>query len=268
MKVSLSSWSYREWFDAGKIDLDALVDEAGRLNADGLEIFPRHLDADDFGGHLARVAERTRAAGLEIASLIAGNDFAAPDAADRAGQIETVKRRIAQAARAGVARMNIFTGDHRDGECPAAEVARVVDAFREVAPAAAAAGLVLCLENHSGVCRDADGLLGILQAVGSEKLRTNPDPSNFVAGFTRADEAARQAIYSETAKVAPYAANAHLKIGDFKDDGEHAYLDVGRIVNILRDAGYDGHVVLELYRADLDPSRTSAQGIALLRKHL
>jgi sugar phosphate isomerase/epimerase len=141
----------------------------------------------------------------------------------------------------------------------------VVDAYREVAPVAEDHGVLLCMENHSSVCRDADSLLWLIKAVGSECLVPNPDPTNFVPDYQVRGERAREAIYSETSKFAPGMANAHLKVADFKENGDHAYVDVPRLLDIFREAGYDGHLVLEYYGQD-DPAEPCAKGVALLRR--
>lgn len=267
MKASVSSWSYRALFDQGKMDLLRFVGEVKRLGGDGLEIFPHHLRRDDPGWHLKQIAVKARRLGLEVSSLIAGNNFALPQASERADQVERMKQWIVQAAKAGITRLNTFTGYHVSGQDPFLEVARVIDGYREVSPEAERHGVLLCIENHSSVCADADGILSIIRAVGSPNLRTNPDPTNFVADFTVRSERAREAIYAEAAKLAPLAANAHLKIGDFSDDGEHAFVDVRRLLDILRQGGYDGHVVLEVYRDAEKAADLCAKGLALLRRH-
>ncbi len=270
MKASVSSWSYRERFNSGEMDLMSFLDEAARIGADGFEIFARHYDHGKAAEQLGEAVEKGRRLGLEVASLIAANDFACPGAADRAEQVARFVRCIEAAGAAGIERINCFTGHHGDGQDPFMEAARVVDAFREVAPLAEEKGVKLCVENHSSVNRDADGLLAILRAVGSDAMRTNPDPSNFVRGFQQRPEPEREPIYSETAKIAPLAANAHLKVGDFTDDGEHAFLDVGRIVEIFKQAGYEGHVSLEVYGREhsQNPADVCSKGLALLRKHM
>ena len=268
MKASVSSWSYRVPFNEGTIDLLGFVGEVRRLGADGFEIFCKHYSADDPAGHLAETVAKGKELGLEVSSLIAGNNFAAPTAAERAEQVEQFKQCIANAAAAGLGRINCFTGYHADGGDPILDVYRVVDAYREVCPLAAERGILLCVENHSSVCSNADGLLAVLRAVGSDAMRTNPDPSNFVRKFQEQSEADREPIYTETAKIAPLAGNAHLKVADFAADGEHAFLDVGRIGDIYRQAGYDGHVALEVYGPADDPAETCAAGLALLRKHM
>ena len=267
MDVSISSWSYRKWFEEGKCDLLSFVDEVKRQGAAGFEIFPQHVNQDDPGAHLKEVARKASRLGLSISSVIAGNDFARPLATERAEQVERMKHWIAATAGAGVHTMNTFTGYHTSGDAPVLEAYRVIDCYREVMPVAEEHNVLLCIENHSSVCPDADGLLWLIRAVGSRNLRTNPDPTNFVPEFAARGQRAREAVYSETAKVAPLMANAHLKIAEFTADGDHAHADVPRLLDIFRSAGYDGHIVLEYY-AQGDPAEPCAKGVALLRRLL
>jgi L-ribulose-5-phosphate 3-epimerase len=267
MLVSISSWSYRERFSEGTLDLLSFLDEVKRLGADGVEVFPRHLEQDDPGGHLKQVAAKASEMGLAIASVIVANNFARPLARERADQVERMKQWIAYAGDARVERMNTFTGYHTPGEDPFLEAFRVIDAFREVMAVAEEHNVILCIENHSTVCTDADSLLHIVQSVGSDRLRLNPDFTNFVPDFHRRGDRAREAIYTETAKVAPLSANAHLKIREFTEEGDHAHLDVPRLLEIMASAGYDGHVVLEYYGRG-DAAEACARGVALLRKLL
>lgn len=267
MEVSISSWSYRQWFEEGKCDLLSFLDEVKRQGADGLEIFPQHVNQDDPGGHIKEASQKAQELGLSIASVIAGNDFARPLAAERAEQVERMKDWIAHSAEAGIHRMNTFTGYHTSGDDPMMDAYRVIDCYREVMPVAEDYHVLLCIENHSTVCRDADGLLWLIRAVGSENLRTNPDPTNFVPDFAVRSDRAREQIYSETERFAQLMSNAHLKIADFTEDGDHAYVDVKRLLDIFRSVGYDDHVVLEYYGTG-DPAEPCAKGVALLRRLL
>lgn len=270
MQVSIASWGCRKWFDEGRCDLVSFVDEVKRLEADGLEIWPPHVDPDNPRGQLIEVARRAAEVGLAISAVMAPGDFAQPRAAERAEKVEQVKDWIAYTAEAGVPRMVSFTGTRTSGEDPFLEAWRVVDAYRELAPVAEEHGVLLCIENNSvgsSVCADADSLLSIIRAAGSKAIRTCPDPDNFLPNYRTAPKAACERIYTETEKVARLMANAHLKIAEFTEDGDDAHLDVPRLLDIFRSAGYDGHVVLEYY-GDGDPEEPCAKGTALLRRLL
>ncbi len=270
MKIGISSWSYRRAIESGRMDFIGFVDEVARVGAGGVEIANWHLTGGpgapsaEKAADLKRIVEHVGKCGLGVSALIAGNDFAVPALADRAAQVANTVGWIRMAADVGIERVNVFTGYHVDGQDPALERARVVDAYLEVVAEAERRGITLCLENHSTVHPDADGLLGIIRQVGSDRLRTNPDPTNFVAGFDRLDDAARERIYTETAKIVPLMANAHLKINTFSADGQAEFVDVARIIALYRQVGYDGFIVLE-YWGTGEPEEPNGKGVALLK---
>jgi sugar phosphate isomerase/epimerase len=268
MKASISAWSYRAFFESWKMDYAAFAKEVKRLGADGFEVFPDYLDPKAPGKHLKAIARQAKRLGLGISAVIAKNDFACPTAQRRLDEIENVKRWIGYTADAGLAVINSFTGWHTPGEDPFLEAARVVDAYREVMPLAEKRGVVLAIENHSSVNPDADGILAILRAVGSPNLRTNPDPTNFIADYPERPQTSVDALYAMTERFAAPMANAHLKVFKYKPDGEHAYVDVKRIVGIFRKARFKGHVVLEVERDPEQAPEICAKGLALLRKYL
>jgi sugar phosphate isomerase/epimerase len=267
MKVSVSSWSYRGPIGRREMDLLSFLDEVGRLGADGFEIYPQYLEQDDLAGSVQRVADRAEQLGLCISSIITQNDFACPTAAERAREVESVKSWVRIAASAGIRRLNTFTGHHNDGEAPSVEFHRVVDAYREVVRLAEENNVLLCLENVRQVLNDADGIMAVVQAVGSDYLRTNPDITNFAWSSVNRGEPAPEQAYADIEKVMGRASNVHLGISGFTDDGECAYLDMPRIVRILNDACYDEHIVLEV-STDTDPALVCERGVAMLRRHL
>ncbi|MBN1347326.1 MAG: sugar phosphate isomerase/epimerase [Phycisphaerae bacterium] len=273
MKIGISSWGYRKTLESGRMDFLGFVDETARLGAQGVEVANWHLAGGPGGPNaekasaLKRIVEHVAKSGLEVSALIAGNDFAVPSIADRAEQVAATMGWIRMAADVGIDHVNVFTGYHVDGQDPELERARVVDCYLQVIPEAEKGGVTLCLENHSTVHPDADGLLAIIRQVGSEHLKTNPDPTNFVAGFDRLDDGARERIYVDTAKIAPMAANSHLKINTFTPDGQVEFVDVARIIDIYRQVGYDGFIVLE-YWGDGEPEGPNAQGVELLKRLL
>lgn len=267
MNVSISSWSYRSLFDAGRIDLLAFVDEVKRLGADGLELFPGHLDAADPGGSAQRAADKAERLGLRISSIIARNDFARPTARERAEQVEAVKEWIRRAASAGIRRLNTFTGYHTDGDDPAIEYYRVLDSYREVLPLAEENNVLLCVENLAPVCHGAAALMALIDAAGSDYLRTNPDLLNFAWEYARRGEQAPEHVYAEIATVLPRASNLHLNTGVFTDDDATAYLDMRRIARMLHDTCFDEHIVLET-PGGVDPAEACGKAMRLIRKYL
>lgn len=266
MKVSVSMWSYRMFFESEKMDLVSFVQEVKRIKADGFEIFPQYLGKEP-EKNIALLAELAKKNNLEISALIVGNDFNKPTLKERTDEVEKMRWFIKNASENGIFRLNTFTGYHVEKTEPLVETFRVVDCYREVVSLACEKKVFLCIENHSSVCSDADSLLFLIKMVGSENLVTNPDISNFVPEFYLRSESSREVMYKETEKIAPLAKNAHLKIDTFKETGEHPYIDVERYINILKKYNYTGHIVLEYY-GNSDPSYSCNLGVKLLRKFI
>ena len=267
MKASISAWSYRAFLEKNKMDMLQFVDEVKRLKADGLEIFPFYVDKKDPGRHLKEIAKKAKKLRLGISSVIACNDFAGSNAPYRAEQIERMKQWITWTAEAGISRMNTFTGWHTPGADPFMEAARVIDAYREVCPLAEKLKVLLCIENHSSVNPDCDGILAMIRAVGSPALKTNPDPTNFIDDYAVRPQESINALYALTERFSPLMANAHLKVAEFNADGEHTYVSVRQIIEIWKNVGFDGHIVLEVARDAERAPEICAQGLKLLRKY-
>jgi sugar phosphate isomerase/epimerase len=266
IKACISSWGYRKWFTEKKCDFLSFLDECKRQGADGFEIFPWHIDRTRFEDEIRGIAAKARDLKLEVSSLIVGNDFAEPPIAKRAEHVDWMVRSIKVAAEVGIARLNVFTGYHKPGQDPEMETARVIDCFREIAPLAEEKGIWLCLENHSSVHPDIDGLLWMMQKIGSRMVVPNPDVSNVCPNYTERSEKERDIIYTSLEKFAPGAKNVHLKVRDFTAAGEHAFLDIPRIAAILKQNAYSGSVVLEYHGTD-DPVEPVAKGLAMVRRH-
>jgi len=106
---------------------------------------------------------------------------------------------------------------------------------------AASRGIVLALENHSGVVSTADQLLAIVHEIDSDWFGVNWDSGN----FRGADP------YVELALIAPYAVTVQLKTEISPNGGPPVEADLSRVVGILRNAGYRGYLALE-YEAKED----------------
>jgi len=52
--------------------------------------------------------------------------------------------------------------------------------------------------------------------------------------------------YEGIAKMAPYAVAAHVKFRSFNEQGEDPNIDAKRLAGIMRDAGFDGYICIEI----------------------
>lgn len=264
MLVTISSWSYRNLFTLGAMNYDSYLAEVKRVGADGIEIFPGYLDPQGPMGHVQAIADKAETMGLSVSTLIVRNNFAMPSAQERERQVSHVRTCVVTAAASGIQRLNVFTGEHTDGQDAHEEQRRVVECFRECVPLAEENCITLCLENCSTVGPDADSILAIVAAVDNPVLRTNPDPTNLFhsCGLTG------ERIYEETRKLMPLAGSFHLRVGaDSFCGADRSGLDLARTVAMLREFGYDGHIVLE-HDGGTDPIGDCERAVATVRRYL
>lgn len=182
--------------------------------------------------------------GVSIAGTAVGNNFSHPkEAPERAEQIAYVKEWIDKAVLMGAPHVRVFAGSHPKGVAPEDAERNAIEALAETAEYAEAKGIFLGIENHDSVTT-ADRLLRIVRAVESPWVGVNLDSGNFIA----------EDVYAEIEASAPYAVNVQLKTDIKRGAGgkERTPADLERVVRILKDTGYAGHVVLE-YEDAADP---------------
>ena len=137
--------------------------------------------------------------------------------------------------------IRVFAGNL---EGQSAEVAQknCIRALEECCEYAGSKGVFLGLENHGGIVAESGPLLEIVKAVRSPWLGVNLDTGNFHTNDP----------YGDLARCAPYSVNVQVKTELRPANGKAESADLKRIIKILRDANYQGYVVLE-YEAAEDP---------------
>lgn len=250
-KLSLAGYSFNRLLPrrgtpeeqaAAKMSLEDFVRFCARLDLDACEptsyYFPKEVSHD----YLMKLKELTFRLGLDISGTAIGNDFCLPEGADREAELAMTREWIDHAAALGAPVIRIFAGKVPDGETVDTAIERCAAGINTSLDYAAEKGVLLALENHGGITAEPEQMLRIIEAV-------KPSPwfgVNFDSGnFRTADP------YAALEQIAPYAVNAQIKVA-MHPNGNKEPADFARILDILRDAGYRGYIVLE-YEEDEDP---------------
>jgi len=243
-KLSLAAYSFNRYLPTGwpkpgstdaPMTLENFIEFCAEMNLDGTELTSYYFPAAVTPDYLIHLKELTFRLGLDVSGTAIGNDFCLPPGADRDFQLAMTRAWIDYAAILGAPVIRIFAGSVPQGDSTAAALDRCVAGINESLTYAAAKGVVLALENHGGITATADQLLAIVERVDdSPWFGINFDSGN----FSSADP------YAELEKIAPYAMNAQLKVS-VNVAGQRQPSDFGRVVNILKQAGYRGYLVLE-----------------------
>lgn len=245
LRLGLAAYSLRQHLavDAAaepRMDLHGFVDWCHAQGIAGAELtsyyFPR--DVDD--RYVLSLRRHCHLRGITVTGGAVRNDFCNPDAVQ--ASLDHVRTWIDFYALLGAPVIRIFAGDPVPGEPMAATLERCAAACTEACRHAAERGVMLALENHGGVTARAADLLEIVRRVDSPAFGINLDSGNFTDTLDP---------YAELEAIAPYAVNAQIKV-EMHPRGRAEPADLGRVLGILRRAGYSGWAVLE-YEAAAPP---------------
>lgn len=241
-----------------QIDMAEFIRYSAGLGIDSVELtsyfFPPEVDE----AYLAHCREVAHVNGIAIAGTAVGNNFSyPPDAPERVEQMGYVKDWIDKASILGAPHVRVFAGRHPKGVAPEDAEKNAIEALSEAGEYAAGKGIFLGIENHDSVTT-AERLLRIVTAVDNPFVGVNLDSGNFIA----------EDVYAEMAASVAYSINVQLKtevkVGDGK---EKEPADLERVIGILKDGGYAGHVILEFEEKD-DPFEHVPQILEKLRGYI
>lgn len=244
LKLSLAAYSFRQLLSGDKatMTLDDFITKCAEYGLDGTELTSYYFPKEITPEYLIHLKELTFRLGLDVSGTAIGNNFCLPPGPEREAQLELCRKWIDYAALFGAPVIRIFAGSIPQGKTEAEALDLCVEGINQSLDYAATKGVFLALENHGGITATPEQLLAIVGRVkDSPWFGVNFDSGN----FSTADP------YGDLAKIAPYAINAQLKV-EMTPGGKREPADLGRVVAILKDAGYRGYLVLE-YEAAEDP---------------
>ena len=272
MRLGTSTYSF--WhFRGPKKPLPDYLEAAYRHGFEGVEVLEEHVESLD-PGYLSRIKREAFDRGLDIYAVAVHNNFVKPSEEERRREVEKVAKWLEAAHRLGAKAIRVNSGRwgtvksfdelmERRGLEPPLPGYTMDDAFtwaieslRSLLPLAEEYGVVLGLENHWGLTRDAEGVLRILDALDSPWAGAILDVGNFIEDTYRQIEA-----------VAPRAVLVHAKTYFGGGEWYQLDLDYDRIFEILNRHGYRGWVSLE-YEGRAPPEEGVAESYRLLRRYV
>jgi sugar phosphate isomerase/epimerase len=244
LKLSLAAYSFREYFQhadpARRLTLTGFLDYCADQGCDAAELTSYYFPKEITPALLTELKRHAFLRGLEVSGTAVGNNFALPEGPERDAQIAHVKTWVDHAARLGAPHIRVFAGDAK-GLDRAAAKRQCIRALEECGAYAGNHGIWLGLENHGGIVAEVADLIEIVRAVQSPWVGVNLDSGNF---YSETDP------YEEMARLAPYAVNAQLKVAISRRGQTKLPTDLGRAIQVLVKANYQGYVALEYEEQD------------------
>lgn len=215
------------------------AEQAAGLGLDGIEVYEKFLDVQDFRSWQSQ-ADAISALGLQVSMFTTYCDFASPDPGYRHEQSKHLHQAIEWACMFGAPCVRVTAGSWPSGLDREAALRNVADGLGSCVGIAATHGIWLALEDHPQIGTAIADFTGILELVGDERLKVNLDTSNAMEAGDDPVELARL--------VAPRVVHVHAS--DRASDLHHVEIGTGAvdfpaIFRELRAAGFDGWISLE-----------------------
>ena len=258
MKLSCLPVSLYPDLSAGKRTLQDWFLFAAELGLDGADVSVVHLASTD-AAYLQTLREQAADAGVQIAMLVTYADFTHPDAAERARQIEELRRYIGVAAELGTPYIRVTAGQAHPGLNRAEAIEWAVAGLTACLDDAASQGVTLAYENHTkgyawtynDFSQPSDIFLEIVARTEGTGLRILFDTANTLA---TGDDPLR-VLAQVKDRVSVIHTNDIARVGYF----EPVLLGAGvspivPIYQTLRENGFDGWISVE------EASKTGEEG--------
>jgi sugar phosphate isomerase/epimerase len=229
------AYSYGSYLGKGKMTMEQFIVKAVELGVLGVDITTYWLKSTE-PAYLAGLRSFAYRQGMPFSGLAIGADLCQPEAAKRAEVIGTVRKWVDATELLGASHLRVFADKLPAGATHEQGIQWVVETMKPACEYAAAKGVILGLETHSGLSAKAANMVAILRGVGSPYAGCNLDISNF-----------RDNPYEQIQACLPYATHAHIR--DFYGEPRQP-LDLDRVWQMFAGSGYKGYMSVEYEGAE------------------
>lgn len=279
-RIGVSTYSF--WHFRGEpTPIETCLEQAAEMSFDGVEILHVHMEeaAKAAGGQvdkplLRRIKQRAFSLGLDLMGFSTHQGFVTPDEEKRKKNVEHTAHCLELAYELGIPTIRVNTGrwgtsknfdelmsnkgiePRLPGYTDDQGFDWVIRSFGELLPKAEELGVVMGLENHWGLGREAAGVIRVIDALKSPWLQATLDTGNFL-----------EDMYEQMEALAPRAVLVQAKT--YFGGGEWYSLDVdySRVAKILRKSNYRGYISLEMEGKEA-PATAIPKSLELLRTAL
>ncbi len=257
-KLSLAQWSIHKMVFEEGIDPYAFAEKAKNWGFSGLEyvsgLYYKELEKDNFSeAAMAAFVEKNNAEskkhGMQnLLIMIDGQgDLATAKTVDRKKAVENHYKWVDAAAAMGCHSIRVNLAGSKE---PEEWKANAADGLTQLASYAKEKNINIIVENHGGLSSNAALLAEVMKKVNMDNCGTLPDFGNFC--IKRADGsdyngdcAETYDMYKGVRELMPFAKGVSAKSYDFDATGNETKIDYVKMLQIVKDAGYNGYIGVE-----------------------
>jgi sugar phosphate isomerase/epimerase len=246
-KISLAEWSLNKALFGKELDhLDFPKTARQEYGIDAIELVNQFFmkKAQD-KAYLAEFKKRADGEGVRVLLIMCDDEGALgdPDEAKRKQAVEN-HYKWAEAAKFFGCHSIRVNAETRGAGAFAEQQERAADGLRRLSGFGATLGLNVIVENHGGLSSNGEWLAGVMRKVNLPNCGTLPDFGNFELGGGKEYDR-----YKGVAEMMPFAKAVSAKSHDFDAAGNETHTDYRRMMKIVLEAGYHGHLGIE-YEGD------------------
>ena len=252
-KLSLAQWSLNKAVRFEGADPLDFAQKANELGFEGIEYVSQLYTAkiDSLGMPAVLDSLKKKSAQYQVENVLimvdGEGDLASPDEAQQDEAVEKHKKWVDAANFLGChsIRVNLFgTNDPETWKKTAAQ------GLSKLSDYAATKNVNVIVENHGGLSSNGAMLASVMKAVNKSNCGTLPDFGNFCLKREGGEVWGSPCIeeydkYQGVSELMPHAKAVSAKSYDFNEAGDETEIDYVRMMQIVKDAGYEGFVGVE-----------------------
>ncbi len=240
-EISLAQWSLHKTLFDGKLDnlgFPAFAKEKCQINA--VEYVNQFfMDKAEDKKYLAELNQRCSDAGVKSVLIMVDREgkLGDPDDSMRTQAVENHHKWVTAAKTLGCHSIRVnasSSGDYQE------QVKLAADGLRRLSEFAAPHKINVIVENHGGLSSNGQWLAQVIRDVNLDNCGTLPDFGNF--------NISKQLSYDPyigVASMLPFAKAVSAKSKNFDDEGNETGIDFVKMMTLVKDSGYRGHVGVE-----------------------
>lgn len=269
--ISLAQWSlHRSIFDGALDNLDFASHTQSKFGINALEYVNQFFkDKAQDQDYLAQMKQRTDDLGMtNVLIMVDGEGYlGSTNDGDRQTAVENHYKWVEAAKYLGCHAIRVNAA----GEGTAEEVAQAaVDGLGSLTTFAQDFDISVIVENHGGYSSDGSWLSGVISQVNMDGCGTLPDFGNFCIKRETTDDG-RICVeeydrYQGTAELMPFAKGVSAKANSFDTNGDCVETDYHKMLSIVKEAGYRGHIGIEYEGSALSEDEGIQATLDLLNK--
>jgi sugar phosphate isomerase/epimerase len=268
-KISLAEWSFHQALFAGKmshLDFPAKAKEFGIEAVEYVNQFFKDKANDK--GYLADLKKRCADNGVRSVLIMCDGEGEMGDSDEkkRTQAVENHYKWVEAAAYLGCHAIRVNAG----GDGKPDDVAKAVEeSLAKLSEFGNQHNISVIVENHGGISSNGKWLANVMKTVNMPNCGTLPDFGNFCLRRSAEKGAACLEEYDRyrgVGELLPYAKGVSAKTYDFDSHGNCIETDYLKMMRLVKEAGYTGHVGIEYEGAQFSEEEGVRKTLALLKK--